>query len=62
MAEPSWEAYQATMLVGEASLEPRVVPTPIRLPYPEPLRTGSIYESQSVSRNKYFPRALERPD
>jgi hypothetical protein len=57
MAEAGWEAYRQTMLVGEASAEPRVVAVPIRLPYPEPLRKGSIYESQTVARNKYFPRA-----
>ncbi len=54
MREGTWEAYQATMIMGEATLEPRVVPAPIRLPYPPPSRGGSIYESQSLARKKFF--------
>lgn len=50
----SWEQYKKTMIAGEITNEPRVVPTPIRLPYPEPLMKGSIYESQSIAKNKYF--------
>jgi phytanoyl-CoA hydroxylase len=50
----SWDQYKATMIAGEPTNEPRVVPTPIRLPYPEPLRKGSIYESQTLVKNKYF--------
>ena len=54
LAEKSWEAHQATMLVGEASVCPRLAELPVRLPYPAPVRGGSIYESQSVARNRYF--------
>ncbi|MGJ3259488.1 MAG: phytanoyl-CoA dioxygenase family protein [Rhodospirillales bacterium] len=50
----SWEQYKKTMISGEPTNEPRVVVTPIRLPYPEPLRKGSIYESQTLVKNKYF--------
>lgn len=50
----SWENYVDTIIAGEPTVEPRVVPTPIRLPYPAPLKSGSIYESQSLVRNKYF--------
>jgi phytanoyl-CoA hydroxylase len=52
--EPSWEDYRATMLVGEPSIEPRMAALPVRLPYPPPLRKGSIYESQTLVRNKFF--------
>ncbi len=52
--EGTWDDYLATIIAGEATLEPRVVPAPIRLPYPGPLKSGSIYESQSLVRNKYF--------
>lgn len=54
---PDWEAHQATMIAGEASFVPRCVPCPVRLPYPEPLKGGSIYESQTVARTKYFGAA-----
>ena len=50
----SWEQYKATMIAGKATNIPRVVPTPIRLPYPEPLKKGSIYETQTLARNKFF--------
>lgn len=52
--ESSWEDYVSTMIAGEPTNEPRVVPAPIRLPYPGPLKSGSIYESQSIVRNKFF--------
>lgn len=50
----SWDAYLDTMIAGEPTNEPRIVPAPVRLPYPEPLKSGSIYESQSLVKNKYF--------
>lgn len=50
----SWENYVDTIIAGEPTVEPRLVPAPIRLPYPGPLKSGSIYESQSLIRNKYF--------
>ncbi|MCF3628913.1 phytanoyl-CoA dioxygenase family protein [Thalassospiraceae bacterium LMO-SO8] len=52
--EASWDEYAATFIAGEPTLEPRVVPTPIRLPYPPPLKGGSIYESQSLAKKKFF--------
>jgi len=61
MEKKSWAEHARTMIAGEACTTPRVVPCPIRLPYPEPLRKGSIYESQIEARNKFFgasgPRA-----
>lgn len=50
----SWDNYVDTIIAGEPTVEPRIVPTPIRLPYPGPLKSGSIYESQSLVRNKFF--------
>lgn len=50
----SWEQYEATMIAGNVTNIPRVVSTPIRLPFPEPLKKGSIYESQTLVKNKYF--------
>lgn len=40
------ESFDARMLCGEPTLEPRVVACPVRVPYPEPPTTGSIYEIQ----------------
>jgi len=53
-SEDFWNDYTQTFIAGEPSIEPRVVSTPIRLPYPGPLKGGSIYESQTVLNNKTF--------
>ncbi len=50
----SWENYVNTIIAGEPTVEPRLVAAPIRLPYPGPLKSGSIYESQSLAKKKYF--------
>jgi ectoine hydroxylase-related dioxygenase (phytanoyl-CoA dioxygenase family) len=52
--EKTWEAHEATMLQGKPSLTPRMEALPVRLPFPPPLRKGSIYESQTLVRNKFF--------
>ena len=56
LEEGSWEAHEASMIAGKATNQPRVVSTPIRLPFPGPVRSGSIYESQTVLKNPYFER------
>lgn len=52
--ESNWDEYVDTFIAGEPALEPRVVAAPIRLPYPPPLKGGSIYESQSLAKKKFF--------
>ncbi len=52
--EESWDAYAATFIAGTPTIEPRVIPAPIRLPYPGPLKGGSIYESQTIMTSKTF--------
>lgn len=52
--EASWDEYAATFIAGEPTLEPRLAPAPVRLPYPPPLKGGSIYESQSLAKKKFF--------
>jgi hypothetical protein len=42
------------MIAGTLGIEPRLERVPVRLPYPGPLKTGSIYESQSLVHNKFF--------
>jgi ectoine hydroxylase-related dioxygenase (phytanoyl-CoA dioxygenase family) len=56
MKEGSWAAHEGTMLAGSATNEPRLTSVPVRLPYPGPELTGSIYESQSILKNSYFER------
>lgn len=50
----SWDNYIDTMISGEPTNQPRTEPTPIRLPFPEPEKVGSIYESQTLLKNKFF--------
>ena len=50
----SWDDYVDTMISGEPTNQPRTVSTPIRLPFPEPEKVGSIYESQTLLKNKFF--------
>ena len=59
LVEGSWEAHRAHMIAGEATIEPRIAPAPVRLPFPGAARAGSIYENQSVVRNRFF-RPIER--
>ncbi|MDD9909429.1 MAG: phytanoyl-CoA dioxygenase family protein [Ahrensia sp.] len=41
------EDYNSRMLCGEPTNEPRIENIPIRIPQPQPRKTGSIYEIQS---------------
>lgn len=50
----TWEEHESRVIAGRATLEPRVVPCPIRLPYPPAKRQGSIYENQAVMESRYF--------
>ena len=43
-----WEGYRSTFLRGEPSQNIRMENCPLRVPFPTPLRGGSIYETQSV--------------
>jgi phytanoyl-CoA hydroxylase len=53
-AYASWENRLKMMIAGSSGNQPRIVDTPVRMPYPGPLKSGSIYESQTIVRNKYF--------
>ncbi len=47
-----WDAFNQNILRGEPTNTARVTDVPVRMPLPPSLRTGSIYEQQSI---------LERP-
>jgi hypothetical protein len=46
----TWEAFEATIIRGEPTWEPRVTEVPVRIPLPSPERAGSIYEIQNQMR------------
>jgi ectoine hydroxylase-related dioxygenase (phytanoyl-CoA dioxygenase family) len=51
------EKFNAQLLVGENSLEPRLAPVPVRMPLPPAEHQGSIYENQRASGRRYFETA-----
>jgi ectoine hydroxylase-related dioxygenase (phytanoyl-CoA dioxygenase family) len=52
-----FDEFDRRLLAGGSVIEPRMTSVPVRLPFPPPLRSGSIYETQSVSTTTYFERA-----
>lgn len=51
------EEYDARMLCGETTLEPRLAEIPIRIPQPQPDAAGSIYEIQGGLDSRAFRTA-----
>ena len=50
-----WEAWKAKLLCGSFDpVTPRLTPVPVRLPFPPPAHSGSIYEVQRGSRETFF--------
>lgn len=47
-----WDEFNAMILRGEPVFEPRMENVPIRLPFPPPISSGSIYEAQQHQTNK----------
>lgn len=43
-----WEAFNNTIVRGEPTNQPRLADVPVRMPEPPSLRSGSIYETQTV--------------
>jgi len=54
-------AFDALMVAGETTIEPRLTSVPVRLPLPPADLQGSIYENQKGLANRYFaiPEALK---
>lgn len=53
---PSLEEFDARMLCGKSTIEPRVTDVPVRIPQPQPPTQGSIYEIQKQSAVRGFQR------
>ena len=49
-----FEAWEKLMLCGESTLEPRMLPLPLRMPFPLAERQGSLYENQAMMPVRYF--------
>ena len=48
------DEFDSRMICGEPTIEPRLVPVPVRMPLPPALNQGSIYENQSAAKSRYF--------
>ena len=60
IAKPArWEDWANLLVAGEETLTPRMEAVPVRLPYPPALRQGSIYESQSDLKTRFFDAPRE---
>jgi phytanoyl-CoA hydroxylase len=54
---PDIEAFDALMVSGQSTLEPRLERVPVRLPLPPADLQGSIYENQKGLENRFFAAA-----
>lgn len=48
------DEFDSRMICGQPTLTPRTKVVPIRMPLPPALAQGSIYENQTVLRNRFF--------
>jgi len=51
------DKFNALLLAGDPTIEPRLAPVPVRLPLPPAEYQGSIYENQRASDRRYFATA-----
>lgn len=49
-----WQAWEALLVCGQETLEPRMTAVPVRVPYPAAPHQGSIYENQRELATRYF--------
>ena len=48
------KAFDAKMICGRSSNQPRIVAAPVRMPLPPAPHQGSIYENQTSTKQRYF--------
>jgi hypothetical protein len=57
---PSLAEFDARILFGRTTIEPRVTAVPVRIPQPPPPTQGSIYEIQKQSAVRGFERGPDK--
>ncbi len=55
---PSLEEYDEKLLCGSGTITPRLADVPVRIPQPQPAKTGSIYEIQSTAQKRAFDTVM----
>lgn len=54
MGIKSLEEFNGRLVSGEPTITPRLADAPVRMPLPPSPRQGSIYENQTLAKNRYF--------
>jgi hypothetical protein len=54
MGIADFDEFNSRMVIGEPTIEPRIVPAPVRLPLPPADHQGSIYENQRGTGRRFF--------
>ena len=62
MGVANFDDFNDRMVLGVASVEPRIVPAPVRMPLPAADHQGSIYENQRAVGQRFFATFAETAD
>jgi len=59
MGIASFEEFNSRIVRGKPTIEPRLVPVPVRMPLPPSPFQGSIYENQKANPKRFFAKAAQ---
>ena len=59
MGVANFDEFNGRIVLGRATIEPRVTPVPVRMPLPPAPFQGSIYENQRAAAKRFFATAAE---
>src|SRR5215468_6074860 len=62
MGVANFDDFNDRMVLGEPSVEPRIVAAPVRMPLPAAEHQGSIYENQRSTGKRFFETFAETAD
>jgi len=62
MGVANFDDFNDRMVLGEPSVEPRIVAAPVRMPLPAAEHQGSIYENQRATGTRFFQTYAETAD
>jgi len=62
MGVANFDDFNDRMVLGDPSVEPRIVPAPVRMPLPAAEHQGSIYENQRSTGRRFFDTFAETAD
>jgi phytanoyl-CoA hydroxylase len=55
------DGFNARIVAGEKTIEPRLADVPVRMPLPPARNQGSIYENQTSARRRFFEVKEDAP-